>query len=159
MFTIPGARLGRHTQRSCCPCPTTPPSQGSPSTYSRGRTSGIHCNENPIYVFLFWELRGLSPNLHFHAFVMKINALFLKKRKSASIWRWFESRIYYKLEKSNSRSNYYKIVWYCTVIRIISISAKFDICAVVGLNRRLIEAKIHTFKCPKCLFSYNKCPI
>jgi hypothetical protein len=21
-----------------------------------------HCNENPIYVFLFWELRGLSPN-------------------------------------------------------------------------------------------------
>ncbi len=25
-----------------------------------------HCNENPIYVFLFWELRGLSPNLHIH---------------------------------------------------------------------------------------------
>jgi hypothetical protein len=24
----------------------------------------IHCNENPIYVFLFWELRGLSPNFH-----------------------------------------------------------------------------------------------
>ncbi len=23
-----------------------------------------HCNENPIYVFLFWELRGLSPNFH-----------------------------------------------------------------------------------------------
>jgi hypothetical protein len=23
----------------------------------------VHCNENPIYVFLFWELRGLSPNV------------------------------------------------------------------------------------------------
>jgi hypothetical protein len=26
----------------------------------------VHCNENPIYVFLFWELRGLSPNFHIH---------------------------------------------------------------------------------------------
>jgi hypothetical protein len=25
-----------------------------------------HCKENPIYVFLFWELRGLSPNFHIH---------------------------------------------------------------------------------------------
>ncbi len=25
-----------------------------------------HCNENPIYVFLFWELRGLSPHFHIH---------------------------------------------------------------------------------------------
>jgi hypothetical protein len=24
----------------------------------------VHCNENPIYVFLFWDLRGLSPNFH-----------------------------------------------------------------------------------------------
>jgi hypothetical protein len=24
----------------------------------------MHCNENPIYVFLFWALRGLSPNFH-----------------------------------------------------------------------------------------------
>ncbi len=24
----------------------------------------IHCKENTIYVFLFWELRGLSPNFH-----------------------------------------------------------------------------------------------
>jgi hypothetical protein len=29
-------------------------------------TGGTHCNENPIYVFLFWELRGLSPNFHIH---------------------------------------------------------------------------------------------
>jgi hypothetical protein len=29
----------------------------------------IHCNENPIYAFLFWELRGLNPNLRIHVFV------------------------------------------------------------------------------------------
>ncbi len=26
-------------------------------------------HENPIYVFLFWELRGLSPNSHIHVSV------------------------------------------------------------------------------------------
>ncbi len=26
----------------------------------------MHCNENSIYVFLFWELRDLSPNFHIH---------------------------------------------------------------------------------------------
>ncbi len=26
----------------------------------------IHCKENPIYVFLFWELRGLTPNFYIH---------------------------------------------------------------------------------------------
>jgi hypothetical protein len=25
-----------------------------------------HCKENPFYVFLFWELRGLSRNFHIH---------------------------------------------------------------------------------------------
>jgi hypothetical protein len=24
----------------------------------------LHCNENPITVFLFWELRGLIHNFH-----------------------------------------------------------------------------------------------
>ncbi len=28
-----------------------------------------HCNENPIYVFLFWELRGLSPNFQINVSV------------------------------------------------------------------------------------------
>jgi hypothetical protein len=31
--------------------------------------SSLHCNANPIYVFLFWELRGLSPNFHIHVSV------------------------------------------------------------------------------------------
>ncbi len=29
----------------------------------------LHCKENPIYVFLFWELRGLSPSFHIHVSV------------------------------------------------------------------------------------------
>jgi hypothetical protein len=29
----------------------------------------MHCNENPIYVFLFCELRGLSPSFHIHVSV------------------------------------------------------------------------------------------
>ncbi len=28
-----------------------------------------HCNENSIYVFLFWQLCGLSPNFHSHVFM------------------------------------------------------------------------------------------
>ena len=28
-----------------------------------------HCNNSPVYVFLFWELRGLSPNFHIHGSV------------------------------------------------------------------------------------------
>jgi hypothetical protein len=28
-----------------------------------------HYNENPIYVFLFWELRGLNQNFHIHVSV------------------------------------------------------------------------------------------
>ncbi len=29
----------------------------------------MHCKENPIFVFLFWELRGLSPNFHIYVSV------------------------------------------------------------------------------------------
>jgi hypothetical protein len=32
----------------------------------------LHCNENSIYVFLFWELRGLRPNFHIHLSVWAI---------------------------------------------------------------------------------------
>jgi hypothetical protein len=40
---------------------------------TRGEGNQVHCNENPIYVFLFWESRGLSPNLHIHVFVSDLN--------------------------------------------------------------------------------------
>ncbi len=29
----------------------------------------VHCNENPIFVFLFWELGGISCNFHIHVSV------------------------------------------------------------------------------------------
>jgi hypothetical protein len=29
----------------------------------------LHCNGNSLYVFLFWELRGFSPNFHMHVSV------------------------------------------------------------------------------------------
>jgi hypothetical protein len=32
----------------------------------------VHCNKNPFYVFLFWELRGLSPN-----FYMSVSDLYI----------------------------------------------------------------------------------
>jgi hypothetical protein len=32
-------------------------------------TAYPHCKENPIYVFLGKELRGLSPNFHIHVSV------------------------------------------------------------------------------------------
>jgi hypothetical protein len=35
-----------------------------------------HCKENPVYVFLFWELRGLSPNFHIHVSVSNLYSIF-----------------------------------------------------------------------------------
>ncbi len=29
----------------------------------------LHCNGNSVYIFLFWELRCLSPNFHIHVSV------------------------------------------------------------------------------------------
>ncbi len=43
-----------------CPQEVRPSSLSSP---------WVHCNENPIYVFFFWELHGLSPNFHIHVSV------------------------------------------------------------------------------------------
>jgi hypothetical protein len=34
-----------------------------------GTGNELHCNENPIYVFLFWKLRCLSPNFHIYVSV------------------------------------------------------------------------------------------
>jgi len=36
---------------------------------SQSKLSCLICKENHIYVFLFWELRGLSPNFHIHVSV------------------------------------------------------------------------------------------
>jgi hypothetical protein len=39
---------------------------------SYARATILHCKENPIYRFLFWELRGLSPNFHIHLSVSNL---------------------------------------------------------------------------------------
>jgi hypothetical protein len=39
-------------------------------TVLSSRNEPMRCNENTIYVFLFWELRGLSPNIHIHVSVI-----------------------------------------------------------------------------------------
>jgi hypothetical protein len=36
----------------------------------------LHCKENPIHVFLFWELRGLSPNFHIHVSLNDLQYIF-----------------------------------------------------------------------------------
>jgi hypothetical protein len=46
------------------------------SIYSRSSLFFIHCNENPTYVFLFWELRGLSPSFHIH---MSVSDLYIPR--------------------------------------------------------------------------------
>jgi hypothetical protein len=45
------------------PIPARPP---VPALASLAVSRQVHCNENPIYLFLFWELCGLSPNFHIH---------------------------------------------------------------------------------------------
>jgi hypothetical protein len=42
---------------------------GYPHHTSYSGQPQVHCNKNPIYVFLFLELRGLSPNFHIQVFV------------------------------------------------------------------------------------------
>jgi hypothetical protein len=50
---------------------------------------------------------------------------------------------------------------YYTVIPFVSISAKFGICTVVGLNGTLAEKKLkYALETPKCAyFSFKYCPL
>jgi hypothetical protein len=41
---------------------------------SAGNNYTIHCNVNPFYVFIFWELRGLSPPIH-----MSVNDFYIPR--------------------------------------------------------------------------------
>jgi hypothetical protein len=41
----------------------------------------LHCNENPIYVFLFWKLRGLRPNFHIYVSVRIGPYIFLQQNR------------------------------------------------------------------------------
>ncbi len=39
----------------------------------RQETDRQHCKGNSVYIFLFWELRGLSPNFYIHVSVSDLN--------------------------------------------------------------------------------------
>ncbi len=50
----------------------------SSQTISQSPTS-LHCKENPISVFLFWKLRGLSLNFHIH---LSVSDLYISQDRS-----------------------------------------------------------------------------
>ena len=56
----------------------------------------VHCNENPIYVFLFWELCGLSLNFHIHVSVSD----FYIPRIGSHIWMPKIDRLILEIYKS-----------------------------------------------------------
>ncbi len=47
-------------------------------------TRNLHRNENPIYVFLFWELCGLRPNFHIRVTVSDLLVYISRSRISRS---------------------------------------------------------------------------
>jgi hypothetical protein len=51
--------------------------QGKQQVQGAGREWRVllHCNENPIHIFLFWELPGLSTSFHIHASVSDLYIL------------------------------------------------------------------------------------
>jgi hypothetical protein len=66
-----------HNTASHAPCPTPPK---------------LHCNGNSVYIFLFWELRGLSPNFHIHVsmsdlYIPRIGPHISSSRKCRTIHR------------------------------------------------------------------------
>jgi hypothetical protein len=63
------------------------------------------------------------------------------------MWMW---NIFFLVE--SLRSFQALLPEFCLQLYCNPISAKFGICAVVGPNGTLVEAKICTFKCPKCVF-------
>ncbi len=50
----------------------------------------LHCNGNSVYIFLFWELRGLSPSFHIHVsvsylYILRIGPHISSSRKGRTI--------------------------------------------------------------------------
>ncbi len=53
-------------------------------------------NSNSVYIFLFWELRGLSPNFHIHVsvsvlYIPRIGPHISSSRKGRSIVEIYNS--------------------------------------------------------------------
>ncbi len=49
----------------------------------------LHCNGNSVYIFLFWELCGLSPNFHIHVSVSDLYIpRILQQNRLTDTWIW-----------------------------------------------------------------------
>ena len=95
------------------------------STLLYGKETSIHCNGNSVYIFLFWELRGLSPNFHSHVsvsdlYIPRIGPHISSSRKGSSIvgiynsltdtWMW---KLGLRPRYSFSRNICFKFLAFC----------------------------------------------
>ncbi len=63
----------------------------------------IHCKVNPIYVFLFWELRGLSPNFHIHVSASDLYTPRIGPHTSLSQNRQTDPGNWYRMELNSQK--------------------------------------------------------
>jgi hypothetical protein len=78
-----------------------------------------HCYENSIYVFLFWELHDLSPNVHIRVsvsdlYIPRISPqIFLQQNRHTEFWKYINlAQIY---ECRTGRQNIVILFWKLTV--------------------------------------------
>jgi hypothetical protein len=71
----------------------------------------IHCNENPIYVFLFWGLRGLSPNIHIYVSVSDLSIprigplIWLQQNMTDRSWKYINLSQMYECRNWETEHN------------------------------------------------------
>ncbi len=102
--------------------------------------SSLHCNENPIYVFLFWELRGLSPNFRIHVsvsdfYIPRIGPHISCSRIGRSIvgiykslkdtWQW-KLRLWLRNSFSGNNCFQFSILFLCSVVTSGWTDTSFD---------------------------------
>ncbi len=90
----------------------------------------LHCNENPIYVFLCWELRCLRPNFHIHVSVsdlcvprMRILLAPILFFKTANNWKYWV-KVEFVLAYTEYTRNQVKLIlsiWADCIFRILKI--------------------------------------
>ncbi len=71
----------------------------------------MHCKGNSVYIFLFWELRGLSPNFHIHVsvsdfYIPRIGPHILSSRKGRPIVEIYNSLTDTRMWKLGLRPQY-----------------------------------------------------
>jgi hypothetical protein len=78
-----------------------------------------HYKGNPIYVFLFWKLRGLSPNFHIHVSVIDLYIprtgphISLQQNRQIRSWKYLNLSLIY--ECRNWGTEHYNSVLEITV--------------------------------------------